>query len=239
MLCKCMCLTLLATVISAATAASAPWKLEIDAASFTRYTLMDPEGNGLQPPEARLIPQIKTTHRLAGEGWVEYDFEVPATGWYELSCRQGESVQDHDFFLDGQVHVYGQFDGKISNLWLTAGKHTLRAQRYTWTGLASVSGFGLTRSDESLAQALRVQVGNDRLVLRQGESLDLDLYAGGRTAPATLTVWVKRVDGDSVVTTLHVPLAATPAWVLGRLSTDRITVTTTLPAKTDIQPSRR
>jgi hypothetical protein len=199
MTCKLICLAVLVAVLATVTASAAPWKLDIDAASFTRYHLMDPEGNGLQPPEVNLIPTIKRTHRLGGEGWVDYDFAVPTTGWYQLSFTQGESVDDHDFFVDGTVHLYGGFRGKISNLWLSAGKHTLRAQRFTWSGLANVAGFTITKSDESLAQSVRVQVVPDRLIFRQGEKLDLDLYSGDRRLPAALRIDIKRVSDDKAV----------------------------------------
>jgi hypothetical protein len=197
---------------------SAPWQLELDAASFSRYLLMDPQGNGLQPPEVHLLPRIRETHRLGGQGWVEYDFSVPTTGWYELRITRGESLSDHDFFIDGEVHVYGGFQGKISNVWLTEGDHVLRAQRYTWTGLAGIAGFTLVKSDDSLAQSLRVQVVPDWLVFRQGESLDLDLYSGGQGGPRTLSVWVKRVADDSVVETRNVLLPATAELQCTRLS---------------------
>ena len=136
MLSKCLGLLVLVTLLlsarGTATAAAPPWKLDLDAASFSRYFLMDPEGNGLKPAEVNVLPAIRKDHRLAGEGWVEYDFAVPVSGWYELSLTKGETVQDHDFFVDGQVHVYGEFRGKITNLWLEAGPHVLRAQRYTY-----------------------------------------------------------------------------------------------------------
>ena len=74
-------------------------------------------------------------------GWAEYDFEIPADGWYELysDCVWGWS---RDIYVDGRLLFYLSYttrddllkDGrqewtKEANLWLQKGKHSLRFRR--------------------------------------------------------------------------------------------------------------
>ncbi len=77
-------------------------------------------------------------------GWAEYDFDIPANGWYELysDCVWGWC---RDIYVDGKLLFYLSYttksdltkDGKHewtkeANLWLPKGKHSLRFRRTTF-----------------------------------------------------------------------------------------------------------
>lgn len=187
-----------------------PWAHAIPAASFARYSLMDWDTNGARPIADRLLPAIRRKNALEGQGWVEYDFSTPTSGWYQLLLK-GARVDDHDFFID-TVHVYnGSLAGKIGNFFLAAGRHTLRVQRLAFPGLGALEGFTLRRAgDESLAATVRIDLASDRLVFRTGETLALDIRAGARTMPATLSVLTRRTDTNALIETRTIALPAAP-----------------------------
>lgn len=192
------------------------WSQTIDATAFSTYHLVEVSNNPI-PPEIKLIPTIRKDKKLSGEGWVDYDFVVPESGWYKVGYTGVTDAVDHDFYID-TAHVYGGYAGKISNAWLASGSHRLRVQRLTYPGFAGFTSFVITHSPDVLADSLRVQVANRSLVFRQGESLDLDIHSGGRPEPAILTAWIKDAKTDSVVKTLKVPLAPSAGEVVQRLS---------------------
>lgn len=200
----------------APTMANTIWSTTIDPSTFTRSHLEDITDEK-HPVEITLLPTIKSTHKLSGEGWVEYDFTVPESGWYTLSASGGGDANDHDFFVD-KLHVYGGFGGHIANSWFTAGVHALRVQRYTYPGFAAFDGFTVRRSTATLAESVRVDVVSKHLVLRKGERVDLDIHAGGLDSAVTLTTWVKEASTGATVATYTVPLKASATELTERLS---------------------
>lgn len=193
--------------------AQKPWSLSIDAAAYSRAHLIDPSDNGATPADVKLIPQIKQTHHLAGQGWVDYDFSVPESGWYTIGLPANDSAGDTDFFVDCKVHTYGGVTGRILSAYLVAGAHTLRVQRLTWTGLPGVGSFVVQRSTQAVADTVRVQVVNDSLILRKSDPLLLDIITGGRTKPATLNATVKDAKTNTAIRTytVNLPAASGPA----------------------------
>ena len=81
-------------------------------------------------------------------GWAEYEFELPAAGWYELLEQGGVLGWPRDVYLDGNLLfplvVWPPGDAvlvdkhsmyKEANLYLKAGKHTLRFRRLAFPGI--------------------------------------------------------------------------------------------------------
>jgi hypothetical protein len=123
----------------------------------------------------------------------DFRLEIPKTGWYELVFTQGGPR--HDLLVDDQyvwhrreVSRLGK-DGKAGNLWLTAGKHTLRFQRLGLMGFPSCifQTFQLRPSDgrpETCITAEKTLVD----VVRAGEKLDIRVTGGGCPNQATYEI---------------------------------------------------
>ena len=114
----------------------------------------------------------------------DFQLEIPNTGWYELIFAQGGPK--HDLFVDGHdvwhrrdVSRLGK-DGKAGNIWLTAGRHTLRFQRLGLMGFPPCifRAFELRASDgrpETCITAAKTLVD----VVRAGEKLEIKVTGGG------------------------------------------------------------
>ncbi|MFA6291717.1 MAG: hypothetical protein WC637_08045, partial [Victivallales bacterium] len=184
---------LLAAIMMAVVAMTsvAEWQTERPAVSFDRHYLVDPA----------LLSQIKQAGNLGGNaagqnkarvvGWFEYDFTVPGDGWYEMSMPPATS--GYEFFLDGKTYVYGQSrTAKIGSFPLSAGKHTLRVQR--WAPFGAIDKLIVREAAAMPEQRMRISVANPfvrEAILRQGDTLRLNLEAGELKSPAQLTVLVK------------------------------------------------
>ncbi len=184
-------------------AGETPWGETRLAGEYVRSFLPDPTS----------VSRLKGAGNLAGQtggccitGWVEYDFNVPRTGWYELSVDgNGHEVE---YLLnpgkDGtpQWYEYGSsgnvIDGldKIGNFWLATGRNTLRLQRYYWTGFPRISKVVLRASDLVPAKTVRAALSGDTSVFRARECASLHLYAGGLTGKNTVTVEVRDPSGQ-------------------------------------------
>jgi sugar lactone lactonase YvrE len=128
-------------------------------------------------------------------GWTEFDFEVPAPGWYEL-CQTG--VPDGWFrnvYLDGDLLFrYSATpaggadmvkDGKDvfikeANLWLTPGKHTLRYERMSFP--ACLPARWLLRPAQNRPEASIRVAEAPHNVVRAGERLEFT-FLGGAIVP--------------------------------------------------------
>lgn len=198
--------------------AQGPWSLVRAAPSFDRSSLADP----------RHVQKIRSGGTLSGgkgewgiTGNVDYDFQVPAAGWYELSIL-GNAAETEFLFdpLGNESGSGASFYGgtgqvgteeRVGSAWLKAGAHTLRIQRYFWTGFPRIEGFVLRAADNSIAKSIRISLGDAVPVYRTGECPQLQVEAGGRT-PAKLTVWTR--DGADRIRrtdTLDFPAGGTPA----------------------------
>ena len=134
------------------------WEITRRATSYDRHEFMPM----LAPTEADIVGRVKAKGLLAGyragerwnpvAGWAEYDFRVPRSAWYELVVP-GE-LWFMEYFVDGELILGKTTGGRISNLWLDAGPHVLRLQRWnvggfqpaleTWTLREAGRGVGST-----------------------------------------------------------------------------------------------
>lgn len=203
---------LLMWAASAAAASAQPWSQTRMAGEFSR-------ANTVVAGQAQKVNSIGTLAGNAGPvtGWFEYDFSVPATGWYELAV-QG-SAGEVEFILDpddtpatapvlgGNGSGRGARVGeeKIGNFWLTEGKHRVRLQRYFWTGFPNIRGIVLRASDGELSHAMSARLESAGTAYRIGECPGLLIETGANNAPHKLTVWVY-VPGAAVRQTLHVEI---------------------------------
>lgn len=191
------------------------WRLIRPAASFDRYYLTDPHN----------LDRIKKTGNLAGAvtgrkytgvmGWFEYNFQVPQTGWYELftdfPSGDVEFIIDpptHEHTMSG-LHIYGSNGSngggdKVSNIWLTAGKHTLRMQRYIWTGFPPISNFTIQSSGSSLAESFRASLSSSRTIYRKNECAALDIFSGRRFLRDKLTISIRDTTSGALLATSEV-----------------------------------
>lgn len=142
------------------------------------------------------------TGPLQGEGWAEYAFEVPATGWYGLYFQNMPTLA-REVFIDGKRVSFTLGDSsktaaelmgmkleslaatgwaKEANLPLKAGRHVLRLERLGRMGFPQ----GLPRAWEIRAASAG---GEDRLSarldgpgeVRLGESIKLAVTGGAGT----------------------------------------------------------
>lgn len=146
-------------------------------------------------------------------GWAEYDFEVPADGWYELKvwCVAGWT---RDLFIDGELLFYqmvsvkednlpGRNAGtKEANLWLAQGKHTLKYRRTAFPPClptrwelvpangrpeASVRAFGLVQNIQPAGTAIPLRfLGGRPGEATRYELAVVDLNDGSATPAGTL-----------------------------------------------------
>ncbi len=122
-------------LLSAALASAQPLVIHRDVWSYDRADLAWYEG---KPPEK----QEGAMGKLAG--WVEFDVDIPAAGWYELYCSGGVWGWDKTYYVDGRQVFFGpaQVEDtdrktdtyKVANLPLSAGPHALRVKRTGFPG---------------------------------------------------------------------------------------------------------
>ncbi len=158
---------------------------------------------------------------------VSYNITVPDEGWYELFFKEVDGNLGHDLVIDGALRYFNRAtdsadkDGyaKVSNLWLTKGKHVLKIKR---TGRNSFpmkifETFELRKADAGAVNVIFAEkTGND--VVRCGEPFTLSVYAGGDNAAhtyefiqsdITLPLGKERESKSKTVATLSVPAHAT------------------------------
>lgn len=167
--------------------------LKREARSFDRSGLAYPDQAG----------RVKQSNSLAGtSGWVEYDFNITRTGWYELKGIGNAS--EIEFIVDpkllergtGGAQIYGGTgqqgtDDKVSNVWLDEGAHTLRIQRFFWTGFPQLQGFALYPSSSMLDKSMRVALAPGAPIYRKNACPPLEVYTGNRLMGTTLHVMLR------------------------------------------------
>jgi sugar lactone lactonase YvrE len=136
-------------------------------------------------------------------GWAEYDFTVPVTGWYELFLKGGVPHWERHLFLDGKLLYFGHsveedaeapgtFNQSVKeiNLPLTAGKHTLRIQRLNFPGCLP-TGWELRAAEGRPAGSI-VAVMDEHNIRRVGERLTITI-TGGTTEPTEYELVAKHL----------------------------------------------
>jgi hypothetical protein len=184
---------------------AAPWSQILNAAQFARSNLP-------RPGDADAIRRGGTLS--GGEkdwgivGWVEYDFQVPRDGWYQVFALPLGA--DTEFLLDADtsesIYYYGTGGRigeteKIGNAWLRSGAHRLRAQRYYWTGFPRISALEIRESADAAAQSFRAYLPGDRQLFRARECPLLRVQVGGGNRAASLQVVVDAAGGAIVAQT--------------------------------------
>ncbi len=138
-------------------------------------------------------------------GWVEYDFNVAKSGWFELMEKEGVAGWNRDVFLDGKILfllTYSHKDDvepsprkgeqgrryKEANLYLKEGRHTLRFRRLGFPGVLP-SRWELRPSDgEPLGCVRATGVGHN--VVRAGSKVKICI-SGGTDVPTSYELVVR------------------------------------------------
>lgn len=156
--------------------------ITLPARAFRRHNLLDPSS----AQQIREAQDLKASQSHPS-GWVEYDFQVPKTGWYELGFL-GWGGGDVEFMIDAKNDTLGPsgtyFLGlsmtaprrqAVGNAWLTAGAHRVRVQRLHWTGFPPISAIELKPTVNTFAA---IQT-NDQRVFRKDHCGNINLVGGG------------------------------------------------------------
>ena len=192
------------------------WSLTRAATSFDRSELTRPEYAQI----------IRSGGSLSGgkqdrgiTGWVEYDFDIPRSGWYEITVKGGG--REVLYLIDAQRSPKGAgvasystsghslTADKVGNFWLAAGGHSLRLQRYFWTGFPRIEAISITAASDALAKSIRVSLTGSTRIFRLRECAPLEVFSGGRSLPTMLTLWIKDPAGrQRRVQSLPIPQSA-------------------------------
>ncbi len=198
-----------------------PFLLERTAWSFDRSNIEWYNYDGVDPEKKKAEGKID---QMAG--WAEYDFNLPDTGWYELWEKDGVPGWARDLYLDGKplylltysmkedIINSGKERGwyKEANLYLDAGKHTLRIRRLGFPGVLPAlwqlrAGKGRTES------CIRAE-GEFNNVVSAGTKITLPIL-GGTTVPTKyeLVLLNETLEGNvevGVTATIEFPATETP-----------------------------
>ena len=155
---------------------------------FSRYYLINP--TACIPPSVNVIENIRTYRNLGAvtscsgfnpvRGWFEYDFNIPATGWYKLDVGPHSIYEiyidsqfvdpnnytnpngpdfdptKYDTYLGGLYYGNYGINSSVGNVWLTRGTHRVRLQNYLWTGFPATTSVSLISApDQALAKNVR------------------------------------------------------------------------------------
>ncbi|MFZ2657785.1 MAG: hypothetical protein WAX69_22820 [Victivallales bacterium] len=191
----------------------------------------------LEWPAALLKPGVKgwissmEDQKVAGTilgagGWVEYDFTIAKSGWFELMEKDGVSGWSRDIYLDGRILFLLTYSHKEdsdlasrkgekgtwwkeANLYLKEGKHTLRIRRLGFPG-ALPSKWELRSTDGEAAGCIRA-TGVGHNVVRAGTKIRIS-FSGGTTVPASYDLVVRNENTKEITPcgTVEFPVSAEP-----------------------------
>ena len=162
------------------------------------------------PPEQQKL--IRAAGNLSGRsgdggeprvnGWFDYDFAVPETGWYEIVLPV--TADRYEFLLDGCDYQYG--DGTF---YISAGKHRLRLrQEIYWTPFGKIDRIVIRPAAPELAKRLNISEATGRFVreavLKEKDVLKLKIRAGA-PQPAVLEAVVRSADREIGRYRLEIP----------------------------------
>tara|TARA_Y100001933_G_scaffold265281_1_gene339825 strand:- start:121887 stop:126065 length:4179 start_codon:yes stop_codon:yes gene_type:complete len=113
---------------------------------------------------------------------LDWQIHVPTTGWYELYLRGGAQM-NHDVFVDGQCqwrYAKPGKDEKAGNIYLTAGKHTLKIRRVGRMSFPKIifDRFELVETHGQPNASIAANK-TDVDVMRVGEQFEIKITAGG------------------------------------------------------------
>ncbi|MFZ2654504.1 MAG: hypothetical protein WAX69_06270 [Victivallales bacterium] len=163
---------------------------------------------------------------LGASGWVEYDFTVARSGWFELMEIGGVPDWSRDLFLDGKLLFLLTYSHKEdidvaprkgeqgrwwkeANLYLKAGKHTLRFRRLGFPG-ALPSKWELRSADGEASGCIRA-TGIGHNVVRAGTRIRISV-SGGTTVPTSYELVVRDENSKEITPcgTVEFPISAEP-----------------------------
>jgi hypothetical protein len=192
-----------------------PWQSDRPAASFDR-------GAAIKSPA---LADIKQAGTLRGAvGWFEYDFEIPEPGWYELFV--GGHAASLEILVDPQgsdggkaaAYVPASFgfngkDDKIGNFHFARGRHTVRLQRYYWTGFPDITRVALKSAEARDGAKVRVVRAVSHGIYKRGGCGALEIEYGPRTEGMQLPVqWINAATQRPIRGyTVALPATAKPA----------------------------
>jgi hypothetical protein len=158
-------------------------------------------------------------------GWVEYDVEVAAAGWHELWIKGANAGSARDVYLDGKVLLWLTTSEpedaapggwlKECNVYLTAGKHTLRLKRLMWAPVLP-SQWELRPSNGAAAGSVCVVDQGDKArfahnAVRLNDTVTLTLEGGRPDAATTYTLVARDESGAmSDLAPVEFPATAQP-----------------------------
>ena len=157
-------------------------------------------------------------------GWLEYDVEIPKSGWYELWLGGTPPEWPRDVFVDGQTVTRLQFsqgDDKLSpvpkegiqfkevNLYLTAGKHVIKLQRLGFPGVLP-SVWELREAAPVPDSSIRAWASGSRIV-EPGQSVEM-VFLGGASEPLEYELFLvnEMTDQELPIGTLAYPSTKEP-----------------------------
>jgi hypothetical protein len=170
--------------------------------------------------KAKSTGQVRNT-----PGWIEYDFQIAESGWVELWMKGAPSEWTRDIFLDGDIiarlHTtstkldvihQGPRRGwcKEFNLYLKAGKHSLRYRRLGFPAW-QLSQWELVKANSNPFACISVKVLGHK-VLTSGEKVNLEVAGGMKQGPTTYELLVKNEASEEItpVGTVSFPASDTP-----------------------------
>ncbi len=190
----------------------AGWSLSIPATEFKNHAFRDPASlqrikdikNLSGRPDPRRNPTEKGRGRI--QGWVDYEFEVPKTSWYEISID--DQARENQFFVNETIQLTPGAGQKAGSVWLEKGTHTLRLEKYQWRGFGPIHEIVIREvTDENLENTLRCHPETNHTVFRKGEALPLRVHAGTRTTTSELTVQVQNKQSGVVISNHQIAIA--------------------------------
>ncbi len=126
-------------VASAVNAQTTSGTIERDGWNYDRSSALEFNSDDIDPAKE------KAAHRsIAATGWIEFDLEIPNSGWYELWLKGAPADWSRDIYIDGKM-IFRQSIAmpedagasgyqKECNLYINSGKHSLRIRRMGWPG---------------------------------------------------------------------------------------------------------
>jgi uncharacterized lipoprotein YddW (UPF0748 family) len=214
-------LYLLSLFPAAVAYAQPPVRIERAAASFDRSGTIDVLAARAGQVDAATVRKVRQAGSLEGAiGWFEYDFTVPATGWYEVTVAghaahletlidpRGADPAKAGAYVPGSLGFNGK-DDKVGNFFLNPGKHTVRLQRLFWTGFPKITGLTVTASDGRLGTRVSVTRPSAYGVFRKGECGTLKIAYGPQTAASVLPIQLVNATTSNVIRPYQLTLPAT------------------------------
>lgn len=199
---KKLLLTLACAVIGIGAQAS-EGKIQRDGWSYDRQ--------GLRATPEKIAETKQAGKGFSIPGWVEYDIEVPKGGWYSLWLGGSPAGWPRDVFVDGKTVTRLQaslsedelkpmpkkgVQYKEANLFLSAGKHALRLQRYGSPG-ALPTVWELQPSAGKPGDSIRAWVEGSQIGA-PGSPVAVKFLGGAPEPTAYELFWRNEVTGESL-----------------------------------------